>query len=220
MSTIKYDQSFRWKPNTKSDISRTKFRNISKRSFDIVVSAILILALSPALFLIALLIRGTSRGPALYKQQRRGLRGEAFECYKFRTMYLTEANAEFVQCRRNDGRVTSIGQVLRRTSVDELPQLFNVLLGTMSLVGPRPHPLKLDDQFSTEIPDYTQRFLVKPGITGLAQIRGYRGPTESLEDMQRRIAADNTYVRNQSLKLDIGILLATIPSVFKGTNAF
>ena len=220
MSTAQYNQSPRWEPIIESDISMPKFRYISKRCLDIVISATLISALSPILLLIALLIRATSRGPAIYKQQRRGLGGETFECYKFRTMYLSGANADFVQCRKHDARVTRIGQSLRRTSVDELPQLFNVLLGTMSLVGPRPHPLKLDDQFSTKIPGYTQRFLVKPGITGLAQIRGYRGPTESLKDMQCRIAADQAYVRNQSLKLDIGILLATIPSVFKGTNAF
>ncbi|TCU06830.1 sugar transferase [Rhizobium sullae] len=220
MNTLKSSQLLRWKSPTKNHNTPVDFQTVSKRCVDLTISVALLAVLSPLLLALAFLVRLTSSGPAIYKQQRRGLGGKSFECYKFRTMRVSRDSDVFIQCTRNDSRITGIGRILRRTSLDELPQLFNVLFGTMSLVGPRPHPLKLDDEYSTRIPGYEQRFLVKPGITGLAQIKGHRGPTETLKDMQRRIAADQTYVRNRSLKLDIDILLATVPSVLKGTNAF
>jgi putative colanic acid biosysnthesis UDP-glucose lipid carrier transferase len=194
--------------------------DVIKRGFDLFTSAFLITILSPLLLTIVATIKLTSSGNALFVQKRYGLHGQIFDCYKFRTMYRDDSSADFRQCVSGDPRVTPIGRVLRSTSMDELPQLFNVFLGSMSLVGPRPHPLKLDDEFSGRIHGYRARFLVKPGITGLAQIAGSRGPTPTLEDMARRIEADRSYVRHRSFVLDIGILCATIPCVVKGTNAF
>jgi putative colanic acid biosysnthesis UDP-glucose lipid carrier transferase len=196
------------------------FTPVAKRMLDVVVSALAIVALSPLLMALYVCVRATSPGPGIFVQQRYGLKGIPFSCYKFRTMYQAGQPTGFVQCARNDPRVTPLGRVLRSTSLDELPQLFNVLFGSMSLVGPRPHPLKLDDDFSLRIEDYRDRFQVKPGITGLAQIMGSRGETATLDDMKRRIAADRSYVENQSLSLDVGILCATIPCVIRGTNAF
>ncbi|TCQ98260.1 lipopolysaccharide/colanic/teichoic acid biosynthesis glycosyltransferase [Neorhizobium sp. JUb45] len=191
-----------------------------KRVVDLAISAIAILALLPLLTLLYVAVKLTTPGPALFVQARYGLGGVPFKCYKYRTMYVTREPSTFTQCVRDDPRVTPLGKILRATSLDELPQLFNVFLGSMSLVGPRPHPLKLDDDFAGQIHHYRDRFRVKPGITGLAQIMGSRGETASLGDMERRIAADRSYVENQSLALDLGILCATIPCVIKGTNAF
>lgn len=191
-----------------------------KRLIDMTISSVAIIALSPLLVTLYIAVKRTTPGPALFVQARYGLRGVPFNCFKYRTMYVARDPSIFVQCARDDPRVTPLGKILRATSLDELPQLFNVLLGSMSLVGPRPHPLKLDDDFAGQIHDYRDRFRVKPGMTGLAQIMGSRGETSSLGDMERRIEADRSYVKNQSLALDLGILCATIPCVIKGTNAF
>ncbi|MEB2848154.1 exopolysaccharide biosynthesis protein [Rhizobiales bacterium RZME27] len=197
---------------------RTEFS--VKRVIDLTISAIAVAALLPLLILLYIAVKQTTPGPALFVQARYGLGGVPFNCFKYRTMYVAREPSIFTQCARDDPRVTPLGKILRATSLDELPQLFNVLLGSMSLVGPRPHPLKLDDDFAAQIHDYRDRFRVKPGITGLAQIMGNRGETSSLGDMERRIEADRSYVKNQSLALDLGILCATIPCVIKGTNAF
>ncbi len=184
-----------------------------------VVASVMLAVLAPLLALIAFAIRVSSRGPVLFRQQRYGKRGEIFTIYKFRTMRCTESGHEAVQCRKNDPRVTMIGAFLRRTSLDELPQLINVVRGEMAMVGPRPHPLGLDPEFAPRIRDYQRRYAVKPGLTGLAQIRGHRGPTETLEAMSRRIASDLEYVYRRSLGLDLWIMIRTVPAVVLGCNA-
>lgn len=190
-----------------------------KRFFDICAAVCLILALLPLLISIGIAIVFTSKGPIIFAQRRYGLNAREFYCYKFRTMYVCDTDDDFLQCRSGDPRITTIGAFLRRTSLDELPQLFNVLLGSMSLIGPRPHPLRLDEEFAARISGYERRFRVKPGMTGLAQIRGYRGPTPTLEDMKRRIDADIAYTAAPSLWVDLVILIKTPLALIDGKNA-
>jgi len=166
----------------------------------------------PLLLVVAILICIDSKGSPLYKQARTGLQGKIFQVYKFRTMH-NNSSQEFKQAELNDPRITRIGGLLRRTSIDELPQLLNVVEGSMSLVGPRPHPVKLDQQFKQLIPLFDSRYLVKPGITGLAQIKGFRGETKDATAMANRIRFDRTYIANWSLALDLKLLLVT---AFKG----
>lgn len=191
----------------------------AKRSFDLIVSSILLILLSPLLLVIALILRLSSKGAVIFVQQRNGYAKQRFGMYKFRTMTVMEAGHQAVQCTTGDSRVTSIGRLLRKTSLDELPQLINVLMGEMSLVGPRPHPISLDNQFSMVIPGYDRRFSAAPGLTGLAQVMGYRGPTNTIEDMQKRINADLAYADQQSLAMDIRILAATAPALMFHKNA-
>jgi putative colanic acid biosynthesis UDP-glucose lipid carrier transferase len=187
-----------------------------KRTFDIVVSALLLLViLSWLLPVISLLIRLTSSGPALFMQLRMGRGGIPFRCLKFRTMTYAR-DAEFRQAVRNDSRVTKLGAFLRRTSLDELPQLINVLLGQMSLVGPRPHPLRLDAQHWHTMPNYIDRYAIRPGLTGLAQSRGCRGETSQRIQMQHRVRYDLLYIRKQSFRLDLQICLWTILNLIGG----
>ena len=145
---------------------------------------------------------------------------EPFNIYKFRTMSPTRENSEFSQAIKNDPRITRVGKTLRRTSLDELPQLVNVLLGTMSLVGPRPHPRKLNEDHRNQIALYMQRHTVKPGITGLAQIRGFRGETTEPQDMEKRIQCDLEYIRTWSISLDFKILLLTVKHIFTTDMAY
>lgn len=183
-----------------------------KRFFDLVLAGTAVLVLSPLLLLIALAIALTSPGPVLFLQDRYGLDGRRFRIYKFRTMRVVEAGDQkgLRQATRNDPRVTPVGGVLRRWSLDELPQLINVLQGDMSLVGPRPHAVEHNEQYRRLIPGYMQRHLFKPGITGLAQVRGLRGETSTLEAMAERVAADLEYQRDWSLALDLKILIQTV----------
>jgi len=181
-----------------------------KRLEDIGLLVVLLPLLAPVMLVIAGLVRLTSPGPALFRQNRLGVDGKPFVVYKFRTMYVTEADAVVRQATRGDPRVTPLGRFLRRSSFDELPQLLNVLNGTMSVVGPRPHPLKLNDDFRGVVPRYMVRHKVKPGITGLAQVNGARGETDTLEKMERRIDYDLMYIRRWSLALDIRILVRTL----------
>jgi putative colanic acid biosynthesis UDP-glucose lipid carrier transferase len=190
----------------------------AKRVVDLVFASVILLALLPVLLLIAALIRLESRGPVLYRQPRNGRDMQVFMILKFRTMR-PEADASR-QAQRCDERVTRVGRVLRRTSLDELPQLFNVLRGEMSLVGPRPHPLWLDERFGPEIPNYTRRFAVTPGITGLAQVNGCRGETPDVASMARRIEWDAQYVERASLSLDIKILLRTAAVIWNDRGAY
>ena len=162
----------------------------------------------------------TQHGPALFKQIRTGLNGKPFRTYKFRTMTVQEDGAVIQQVTQGDTRVTRIGQWLRRTSIDELPQLLNVIRGEMSLVGPRPHALAHDEYYGREIPTYARRFAAKPGITGWAQINGSRGETPAVADMQRRIDLDLWYVQHWSLTLDLTILARTVAEVACRTNAY
>lgn len=180
-----------------------------KRGLDVSLSGIAIVALSPFLLLAAAAIKFDSPGPVFFTQRRHGLNRKVFRIYKLRTMSVMEDGAQAVQAKRNDARVTRIGGFLRKTSLDELPQLLNVLKGEMSLVGPRPHPLSLDDQYTDHLEIYSARHKVKPGITGWAQINGHRGPTDQPGLMQRRVQHDLHYIDNWSLWLDLKIIAAT-----------
>lgn len=192
-----------------------------KRSFDLLISSAGLLLISPLLLLIAIAVWVSSPGPILFLQDRYGLDGRRFRIYKFRTMRVVEAGDTpgLRQATRNDPRVTSVGRLLRRWSLDELPQLLNVFKGEMSLVGPRPHAVEHNEQYRRQIPGYMQRHALKPGITGLAQVEGWRGETSSLESMARRIDADLRYLRDCSLKLDTKILLKTLLRL-RSPNAF
>ncbi|MGF1614540.1 MAG: undecaprenyl-phosphate glucose phosphotransferase, partial [Gammaproteobacteria bacterium] len=167
------------------------WRRMLKEVEDQLLAFPLILLLMPIMLVIALAIKLDSKGPVLYRQQRRGLNKKPFEILKFRTMYEGRGENHFRQARRNDVRVTRVGRFLRRTSLDELPQLLNVLKGDMSLIGPRPHPIPLDDQFAPRIDGYFARNRVKPGITGWAQVNGFRGETATLDKMEGRVSHDN-----------------------------
>lgn len=187
-----------------------------KRLFDIIFSlAFLGLAGFWLLPLIALLIRLDSAGPALFRQQRVGLGGKIFLCLKFRTM-VHSPEAAFVQTRRDDPRITRVGRILRKTNLDELPQFINVLLGSMSVVGPRPHVPELDEAFSGSVPSYSCRNLVRPGVTGLAQISGCRGETRSIREMTHRVRFDVFYVRSVSFAVDLSLIAKTLWSVVRG----
>ena len=183
-----------------------------KRLEDFVFGSIALIILFPLMALISIAVKLDSTGPALFCQARSGRNREIIKVYKFRTMY-QNGSQEFKQAQKDDPRITRVGAFLRKTSLDELPQLFNVIQGSMSLVGPRPHPLKLDEDFKYVIPALNSRYCVKPGITGWAQINGFRGETRRVSDMVSRIEHDRHYVKNWSILLDIKILVLT---VFKG----
>lgn len=181
-----------------------------KSLMDKIVALLMLLVLSPLLLVIAIAIKISSPGPVLFKQQRHGFGGQLVRVWKFRSMYVhAEENGQITQATQSDGRVTGIGAILRKSSIDELPQLFNVLQGRMSLVGPRPHAIAHNDYYSQKIDAYLVRHRMKPGITGLAQISGYRGETDTLEKMQKRVEYDLAYINNWSMWLDIKILLKT-----------
>jgi Undecaprenyl-phosphate glucose phosphotransferase len=191
-----------------------------KTAFDWITALLLCILLSPVLLLIALLIRLTSPGPVLFTQDRHGLGGDPIRIYKFRTMRQhQEHSGQVTQATADDSRVTWIGRFLRRTSLDELPQLLNVLKGEMSLVGPRPHAIEHNELFKSRIPRYMLRHKVKPGMTGWAQVNGFRGITDTPEKMALRIEHDLWYIQNWSLWLDLKILLMT-PLVMIHKNAY
>lgn len=186
-----------------------------KRAFDFVFSLIVvILLLSWLTPLMALLIKLESRGPVFFKQSRPGLDEQEFLCYKFRSMKVNVTTEK--EASRNDPRVTKIGRFIRKTSIDELPQFFNVLLGDMSVVGPRPHLWSQNKTYGSKIKKYMVRHYVKPGITGLAQVKGYRGEIETESDMINRIKFDVYYIENWSLLMDIKIIIQTVVNIFKG----
>ena len=191
-----------------------------KRMFDVAFSAVILLFIAVPLLLIALAVKFTSPGPILFKQRRYGFRGEQIIVWKFRSMTVGEDGVQVVQAKRNDPRVTRLGSLLRRTSLDELPQFFNVLQGRMSVVGPRPHAVAHNEFYRGQVKGYMLRHKVKPGITGLAQINGYRGETDTIEKMEGRIQQDLNYIRNWSLWLDIKIVLLTIFKGFTSTKAY
>jgi len=185
-----------------------------------VVSLAAILALLPLLALVSIVIALDSRGPVLFCQRRHGLNGKIFGILKFRSMRVLEDGQTVVQATKNDARVTRVGKFLRASSIDELPQLFNVLSGEMSLVGPRPHAIAHDEYYGARIPAYLVRQRVKPGITGWAQVNGARGETPELADMQKRVAFDAWYVANRSLALDLAILARTPLALLTARNAY
>jgi Undecaprenyl-phosphate glucose phosphotransferase len=186
-----------------------------KRLFDLIFSTIVILCVLSWLYpIIAILIKLSSNGPILFKQLRSGVNNEEFDCYKFRSMTLS-IDSDSKQATKGDVRITKLGRFLRKSSLDEFPQFINVFMGDMSIVGPRPHMLLHTTEYSSLIKKYMVRQLVKPGITGIAQVRGYRGETKELQDMEGRVRLDVWYIENWSLSLDINIILQTIWNIFK-----
>jgi Undecaprenyl-phosphate glucose phosphotransferase len=192
-----------------------------KDLFDRVFALSALIGLAPLLIAIALAVKLSSPGPVFFKQKRKGADGRVFTIYKFRSMRLhTEEKGVVKQATRNDPRITRLGAFLRRTSLDELPQFFNVLRGDMSVVGPRPHALEHDDLYQKVVAGYIHRYRIKPGITGWAQINGYRGETDRIEKMERRVAHDLYYLGNWSFGLDMRIIAATIVKGLVHSNAY
>lgn len=205
---------------TLSETPLTGTRLLLKAMEDFVLSALILLLVSPLLLIIAAAIKLDSPGPVFFKQARNGWSGKTFSIWKFRSMHVHQPeDGEVKQATRNDPRVTRVGAFLRKTSLDELPQLLNVLGGSMSLVGPRPHAVQHDMEYSQRINSYFARHNIKPGITGLAQVRGLRGETSDIEQMQQRVEADIEYINNWSLWMDFSILLRTLGAL-TGRNAY
>jgi len=198
----------------------TGLNGMIKRSSDIVLSLLILILISPLMLAIALAVKFTSPGPVIFKQRRYGLDGKEIMVYKFRSMSVMEDGAAVQQATKGDARVTTVGRFLRRTSLDEFPQFFNVLQGRMSIVGPRPHAVAHNELYRKLIKGYMLRHKVKPGITGWAQVNGYRGETETLEKMSGRIEYDLDYLRNWSLRLDLYIIAKTVWVVFVEKNAY
>ena len=191
-----------------------------KGAMDKSVAFVALLLLSPLMLLVALIIKLTSAGPVFFKQPRHGWDGEVLEIWKFRSMKVhEETSGQVTQARKDDDRITAIGKFIRRSSIDELPQLFNVLGGSMSLVGPRPHALAHNDFYRGKINAYMLRHRVKPGLTGLAQVNGFRGETDTIDKMENRVKYDLAYINNWSIWLDIEIMFRTIFVLF-GKNAY
>ncbi len=195
-------------------------RGVSKRMTDLVLAMMILVPIAPVMLIIALLVKLGSPGPAIFKQRRYGLDGQEIIVYKFRTMTVTEDGDTIKQAGREDSRITPIGRLLRRTSIDELPQLLNVLQGRMSLVGPRPHAVAHNELYRKLIKGYMLRHKVAPGMTGLAQVNGMRGETQTLEQMEARLKYDLDYLRNWSPLLDLKILFKTLIIVARGDNAY
>jgi putative colanic acid biosynthesis UDP-glucose lipid carrier transferase len=196
------------------------YRGVAKRVTDIVLSLMILLMLLPLLALVAVLVKLSSPGPIIFKQRRYGLDGREIAVYKFRTMTVTEDGPQIRQASKTDSRVTRIGGVLRRTSLDELPQLINVLQGRMSLVGPRPHAVAHNEEYRKLIKGYMVRHKVLPGITGLAQVNGCRGETSELKDMEARVNYDLDYLRHWTPMLDFKIILLTVIKIFRDEKAY
>lgn len=204
-------------------IHETPFNGVDgwiKRLEDIVLASLILTAISIPMLFIALGVKLSSPGPVIYKQNRYGLRGNRIEVWKFRTMTVCEDEGEIRQAQQSDGRVTGFGAYLRRTSLDELPQFINVLQGSMSIVGPRPHAVIHNEEYRKLISGYMLRHKVKPGITGLAQINGWRGETDTLNKMEKRIEHDLAYIKNWSLWLDLKIILLTLFKGFSGKHVY
>jgi Undecaprenyl-phosphate glucose phosphotransferase len=198
----------------------TRLEQCVKRLFDIAVATIALLILSPLMLLTAAVIKFESGGAVIFQQRRNGFNNQPFVIYKFRTMSVAEDGSKITQARKSDPRVTKFGRILRRTSIDELPQLFNVLKGDMSIVGPRPHALAHDDEYGQQIAEYAFRGHVKPGITGWAQVNGLRGGTERLEQMSKRVKFDLWYINNWSFLLDLQIVVRTVFELAQPRNAY
>ncbi|MFZ1908328.1 MAG: undecaprenyl-phosphate glucose phosphotransferase [Burkholderiales bacterium] len=196
------------------------FDGLIKRGSDVVISLLILVLISPLLLLLALAVKLTSRGPAIFKQRRYGLDGEEIVVYKFRSMMVTEDGDKIVQAGAHDDRVTPLGALMRKSSLDELPQFINVLQGRMSIVGPRPHAVAHNETYRKLIKGYMRRHKVKPGITGWAQVNGLRGETKTLDKMKARVDYDLDYLRNWSLRLDLFIIAKTVWVVARGINAY
>ena len=196
------------------------YRGVMKRLTDIGLSLVILLLLLPLLLVVAVMVKFSSPGPIIFKQRRYGLDGREIAVYKFRTMRVTEDGAQIRQASKTDSRITKIGGILRRTSLDELPQLINVLQGRMSLVGPRPHAVAHNEEYRKLIKGYMVRHKVLPGITGLAQVNGCRGETAQLEQMEARVNYDLDYLRRWTPMLDVKIILLTAIKVFRDDKAY
>jgi putative colanic acid biosynthesis UDP-glucose lipid carrier transferase len=183
---------------------------VVKRIEDIVLGSLAVLVASPVMLATAVAIKVTSKGPVFFKQRRYGLNGEVIEVLKFRSMRVQEDGAVVKQATKNDDRITPVGRFIRRTSIDELPQLFHVVTGSMSLVGPRPHAVAHNEEYRTRIKRYMLRHKVKPGLTGWAQVNGWRGETDTLEKMEKRIEHDLEYIRRWGLLFDLWIIFLTV----------
>lgn len=204
-------------------VAETPFIGLShtlKRMMDIVISVTLLLALTPVLISVAIAVKLSSPGPIVFRQKRYGVGGKEIDVYKFRSMRVTPPSAVVKQAKPNDDRITRVGKFIRKSSLDELPQFINVLQGSMSIVGPRPHAVQHNELYRKLIPGYMLRHKVKPGITGWAQVNGLRGETETIDKMRRRIQHDLVYISHWSVSFDIQIILRTIFLVFKDTNAY
>ena len=191
-----------------------------KHAEDIILGSIILLFVFIPMVVISIGVKLSSPGPVFFRQTRYGLRGEKINVWKFRTMNVCEDGSKIDQVTRSDPRVTGFGSFLRKTSLDELPQFFNVLQGTMSIVGPRPHAVAHNEQYRKIVDGYMLRHKVKPGITGLAQVSGWRGETDTLEKMKKRVECDLSYIRNWSLWLDMKIIFKTVTSELSGENAY
>ncbi len=196
------------------------YRGVMKRLTDIGLSVVILLLLLPLLLLIAVLVKISSPGPVIFKQRRYGLDGREIAVYKFRTMSVVEDGARIQQASKSDKRITRVGGILRRSSLDELPQLINVLQGRMSLVGPRPHAVAHNEEYRKLIKGYMLRHKVLPGITGLAQVNGCRGETSQLKEMEARVNYDLDYLRRWTPMLDVKIILLTAIKVFRDDKAY
>jgi putative colanic acid biosysnthesis UDP-glucose lipid carrier transferase len=204
-------------------VCETPFRGpagVLKRASDLALATLILILLSPLMAAIAMAVKLQSPGPVIFRQRRYGLDGEEIVIYKFRSMSVVEDGSTIEQARKNDSRITRLGAFLRKTSMDELPQFINVLQGRMSVVGPRPHAVAHNELYRRQIKSYMVRHKVKPGITGWAQVNGFRGETDSLEKMEGRIRCDLDYLRNWSLRLDLYIIFKTIRLVFKDAAAY
>ena len=191
-----------------------------KRAFDILMSFGALLVFLPLLLTIAMLVRLESPGPALFRQRRTGLNGIIFTVFKFRTMTVAEDGDAVRQATQNDARVTALGAVLRKFSLDELPQLLNVLRGEMSLIGPRPHAVAHDEAWAKQVPGYACRFRARPGLTGYAAVCGFRGEVKELQAIVDRIESDNEYIDTWSFGLDMRIVWRTLPLIFGDERAY
>jgi putative colanic acid biosynthesis UDP-glucose lipid carrier transferase len=191
-----------------------------KRGLDLALAIPALVLLAPLLFVLAVLIRAESKGPALFRQTRLGMNGAPFQILKFRTMTVMENGDVIKQAEIGDVRVTKLGGWMRRLSIDELPQLINVIAGDMSLIGPRPHAMAHDRFYGREIAGYDKRQAVKPGISGWAQVHGHRGATVTVSRMRERLAYDVWYARNATLALDLQVISRTILEVFRQRNAY
>lgn len=204
-------------------ICESPFKGISsvwKRITDVIISGMILAMIWPIMLVVACAVKMTSKGPVLFKQKRYGADGHSINVYKFRSMTVMENGDEVKQATKNDNRLTPIGGFLRKTSLDELPQFLNVLEGTMSIVGPRPHANAHNEYYRKLIKGYMIRHKVKPGITGWAQVNGFRGETDTLDKMEQRVKYDLDYLRNWSLWMDIKIIFLTISLVLKRKNAY
>lgn len=205
---------------TLSETPLTGTRLLMKTVEDFILASLILVMIAPLLALIAIAVKLDSPGPVFFRQERMGWNGRTFRIWKFRSMVVHQPeNGIIRQAQQNDPRVTRVGAFLRKTSLDELPQLFNVLTGDMSLVGPRPHAVQHDEEYSRRISEYFARHNVKPGITGLAQVRGFRGETRNIQQMVQRVESDIEYINNWSIGLDLAILLRTT-TAFTGKYAY